>query len=207
MDKKIERLIYFATFMLTLLMMLPLAEYVAHQINLPIELLTSLIGMTALASTTHLTIYKSILQKSIKNASKQQNIIFVGSVIYLELKGIPYTITKTESKSDFAYNIKWTLSDPETEQLRCIFCSLCIHNMKGITPNQSTCRSLQFEWESNLLNDLNENEKKKLWKEQTKIIKDTYKKNKTAVHIIQQSIAKNLNPDEMEQIVKKNVVR
>lgn len=206
MDKKIERLIYFATFILTLLMMIPLAAYVAHQINLPIELLTSLIGMTALASTTHLTIYKLILQKSIKNASNQQNIIFVGSVIYLELKGIPYSITKTESKSDFAYNIKWTLSDPETEQLRCIFCSLCIHNMKGITPNQSTCRSLQFEWESNLLNDLNENEKKKLWKKQTKIIKDTYKKNKTAVRIIQQAITKNINCEEMALLVKNNVI-
>lgn len=188
-------------------MMIPLAAYVAHQINLPIELLTSLIGMTALASTTHLTIYKLILQKSIKNASNQQNIIFVGSVIYLELKGIPYSITKTESKSDFAYNIKWTLSDPETEQLRCIFCSICIHNMKGITPTQSTRRSLQFEWESNLLKDLNEIEKKKLWKKQTKIIKDTYKKNKTAVHIIQQSITKNLNSDEMAQIVKNNVIK
>lgn len=187
-------------------MMIPLAAYVAHQINLPIELLTSLIGMTALASTTHLTIYKLILQKSIKNASNQQNIIFVGSVIYLELKGIPYSITKTESKSDFAYNIKWTLSDPETEQLRCIFCSLCIHNMKGITPNQSTCRSLQFEWESNLLNDLNENEKKKLWKKQTKIIKDTYKQNKSAVRIIHRAITKNLNCEEMAQLVKNNVI-
>ncbi len=207
MDKRIERLIYFATFTLTLLMMIPLSAYVAHRINLPIELLSTLIGMTALASTTHLSTYKFILQKSIKNASNQQNIIFVGSVIYLELKGIPYSITKTESKSDFAYNIKWTLSDPETEQLRCIFCSICIHNMKGITPTQSTRRSLQFEWESNLLKDLNEIEKKKLWKKQTKIIKDTYKKNKTAVHIIQQSITKNLNSDEMAQIVKNNVIK
>ncbi|MBP9786140.1 MAG: hypothetical protein KBC72_00910 [Acinetobacter sp.] len=207
MDKKIERLIYFATFTLTLLMMIPLSAYVARQITLPIELLSSLIGMTALASTAHLSTYKFILQKSKNNASNQHNIIFVGSVIYLELKGIPYTITKTESKSDYAYHIQWTLSDPDTEQLRCIFCSICIHNMKGITPTQSTRRSLQFEWESNLLKDLNENEKKKLWQEQTKIIKDTYKQNKSAVRIIQRAITKNLNCEEMTRLVKKTVVR
>lgn len=73
--------------------------------------------------------------------------------------------------------------------------------MKGI-PTQSTRRSLQFEWESNLLKDLNEIEKKKLWQEQTKIIKDTYKQNKSAVRIIQRAITKNLNCEEMAQLVR-----
>lgn len=207
MDKKIESLIYFATFTLTLLMMIPLCAYVAHHITLLIEFVSSLIGMTALASTIHLNTYKFILNKSRNNSSNQRNLIFVGSVIYLELKGIPYSITRTETKSDFAYNITWSLSDPDTEQLRCIFCSLCIHNIKGFTPNQSTCRSLQFEWESNLLKDLNESEKKKLWKDQTRILKDTFKKNKSAVQTIHQSITKNLSSEEMAQLIKNSVVR
>ena len=67
MDKRIERLIYFATFILTLLMMIPLSAYVARQITLPIELLSSLIGMTALASTAHLSTYK-IQNKCFKSA-------------------------------------------------------------------------------------------------------------------------------------------
>lgn len=207
MDKKIEKLIYFSTFTLTLLMMIPISAYVAHQITILIEFITSLIGLTALALTVHLTSYKYILAKSLDNASNQQNLIFVGSVIYLELNCIPYTITKTESKSDFAYNIKWALTDPKIEQLRCIFCSLCIHNTKGITPNKATCRSLQIEWECNLLKELNENEKKKLWKEQTKIIKDIFKKNKSAVQIIQKSITQNLNCEEMAELVKQSVLR
>lgn len=207
MDIKIKRLVYFATFCFTLLIMIPLTAYVGHQIKLLIEYTTSLLCLTILATTLHLNSFRYILKKAKNNTSNQQNIIFIGSVIYLEIKGIPYEITKNESKTEFAYNIKWALSDPDTEQLRCIFCSLCIHNTKGIIPNKTTLRRLQIEWESNLLNDLDDRQKQKLWKSQTALIKDYFNKNKSAVKILQRSIGKNINPNEMTQFIKETVNR
>lgn len=150
---------------------------------------------------------KYIIKKAEYNSSNQQNIIFIGSVIYLELRGIPYTITKNESKSSFAYNIQWALNDPDTEQLRCIFCSLCIHNTTDITPNKTTLRSLQFEWERHLEKNIDVKQKKKLWKEQTVFVKDIFKENKSAVHTLQRSIVKNLDPNEMALLIKKTVQR
>lgn len=206
-DYKIKRLVYFATFVFTFLIMIPLTAYVGHQINLLIEFVSSLIGLTFLATILHLSSFKYIMKKAENNTSNQKNIIFIGSVIYLEIKGIPYEITKNESKTEFAYNIKWALSDPDTEQLRCIFCSLCIHNTKGIIPNKTTLRRLQIEWESNLLNDLDDRQKQKLWKSQTALIKDYFNKNKSAVKILQRSIGKNINPNEMTQLIKETVNR
>lgn len=206
MDKKIDKLIYLSTFIATLFVMIPMAAYVARQITTLTEFLASLTGLTTVACTIHLFSFRKLLKKSHFNADNQQNVLFSATVVFLELKDIKYKIHKTENESNFAFHLDWPLSDPHTEQLRAIFCSLCIHNFKGITPTQSTRLQLQNEWECNLTDDLSDAEKKKLWKDQTKLLKADFNNNKKLIHKIHKSILVNNNSETVESLVKALVV-
>lgn len=187
--------------------MIPLTAYVGSQVITLTEFPASLVGLTAIACTIHLFSFRKLLNMSKFNADNQQNILFVATVVFLELNGIKYNISKTENKSDFAFHVEWAFTDLETEQLRAIFCSLCIHNFKGIVPNQYTRRQIQSEWESTLTDNITVAEKKKIWKEQTKLLKHDFNKNKKVLHEIHKSILINKQIDVIENLIKNAVVR
>ena len=184
-----------------------MTAYVGRQVTILTEFFASLIGLTAIACTIHLFSYRKLLEKSRFNADNQQNILFVATVVFLELNSLKYNIRKTESKSEFAFHVDWSITDQQTEQLRAIFCSLSIHNFKGITPNQYTRGKLQSEWEASLTDNLSDAEKKKLWKQQTKLLKQDFNKNKKVLHEIHKFILINKKIDAIENLVKNAVVR
>lgn len=206
LDKKIDKIIYFSTFIATLFVMIPMTAYVARQITTLTEFLASLTGLTAIACSIHLFSFRKLLKQSRFNTDNQQNVLFVATVVFFELRGIKYKIRKTESKSNFAFHVEWTLSDPQTEQLRAIFCSLCIHNFKGITPTKKTRIQLQRDWEDNLVENLTEIEKKKLWKEHTKILREDFNNNKKVFQKIHKAILINSNCDSISNLIKTSVI-
>lgn len=188
--------------------MVPLTKYVAVQNLSDIILFITIISLANISCFLHIFIYKKIETKAKYNDYSQRNIIFASTVVFLELNGISYTIQKMENKEQFSFSVNWEKNDAATEQLRAIFCSLCIHNFKGITPTQQTKWAIQNDWEENLERNLTIEEKKRLWKKQSKSLQVHFKNNKKIVKQIHKFILKNSNSEMIknfvEELVKKN---
>lgn len=83
---------------------------------------------------------------------------------------------------------------------------MCIHNFKGITPTKKTRIQLQRDWEDNLVENLTEIEKKKLWKEHTKILREDFNNNKKVFQKIHKAILINSNCDSISNLIKTSVI-
>jgi hypothetical protein len=190
---------------MTLSIMLPVSKYIGNQNLTLIIFISSLISLTAIATSLHLGLYKYFLKKINYNKTHQHNIMFVGSIIFFELRGIKYTIRKSESKTSFAYHANWNRSNPELEQLRAIFCSLCIHNFRGITPSKITRWEIQHDWETYVDSNLSTDDKKILWKKQAKMLQAEFKNNKKLVQKLHKMIQTNIECEEISQYLKAEI--
>lgn len=198
----IDKLINFSAFTLTLALMLPLIVYTSPNIKtLPI-FFGILLSLTSISTIIHTGSYNYFTRRKDLNEFHQHNIVFIGTVVFLEMRNIEYEITKTETTTSFAFHIKWALADSETEQLRAIFCSLCIHNFKGITPTKTTKMHIQNDWEVNLSTDLTIPERKKLWKKQTQSLQNDFKKNKDLISNLHQLINTNVSCEDIYTLLK-----
>ena len=195
------------TFIMTLSIMLPVTKYIGSQKPTLIIFLCTLISLTAIATAMHLGLYKFFYKKINFNEMQQHNIMFVGTAIFLELKGIEYTLRKSESKTTFAFHVSWNRSNPELEQLRAIFCSLCIHNFRGITPTKITRWEIQNDWEVHVDGNLTTEDKKLLWKKQTKMLQSEFKKNKKLVQKLHKIIQTNIECEDISQFLKIQIQR
>lgn len=208
MEPSLKKIVYIGSLFLVLLIMVPLSKYVAAQNLSDIILFITTISLANISCLLHIFIYKKIETKAKYNDYSQRNIIFASTVVFLELNGISYTIQKKENKEQFSFSVNWKKKDAATEQLRAIFCSLCIHNFKGITPTQQTKWAIQNDWEENLETNLTIEEKKRLWKKQSKSLQFHFKNNKKTVNQIHKFIQKNSNSEMIknfvEELVKKN---
>lgn len=202
MNNRIKQMIYITSFALVLLVMIPIAKYIANQKLNELILLITIINLSFISSAIHLYIFKKIFRRAEYNEYSQRNIIFASTVVFLELQGIAYTIHKKENKNHFSYSVNWQKNDPQIEQLRAIYCSLCIHNYKGITPTQQTRWAIQKDWEENLGSPLTIREKKKLWRMQTKSMQGIFKKNKKIVKEIHIELQKNTNSEAIKNLLK-----
>lgn len=185
--------------------MIFMTKYVASQTLSGAILFVSLISLTAIATSMHLGTFNYFINKINYNESHQHNIIFIGTIVFLELRNIEYIIRKSESKTTYAFHVNWDHSDPELEQLRAIFCSLCIHNFKGITPTRSTRWEIQNDWEAQITSPITTKQKKKLWKEQTLTLQADYKNNRKLVQSLHKIIQKNVECDEIFNAIKNEV--
>lgn len=202
MNNRIKQMIYITSFALVLLVMIPIAKYIANQKLNELILLITIINLSFISSAIHLYIFKKIFKRAEYNEYSQRNIIFASTVVFLEIQGVPYTIKKKENKNHFSYSVNWQKNDPQIEQLRAIYCSLCIHNYKGITPTQKTRWEIQKDWEENLVLPLTIREKKKLWRTQTKSMQVTFKKNIKIVKEIHFEIQKNTDSEAIKKLLR-----
>ncbi|WP_436660260.1 hypothetical protein [Acinetobacter sp. P1(2025)] len=157
------------------------------------------LGLTAFATHQGATMLLSRL--SDRNVQKQQELIFIAHLSYVNLKDIPYRLTSNPN-NESSYMVKCDVSNEQARK-QTIFILATLLQRKKIVVTTDMRYSLQQQWRNQLPTEMSDDDCKILWSQDMKEMTDLLLKNIALLNLVQSLINRLESPSNINKEIKK----